>query len=338
MNKKLLFGILLGIVLIYFSVRGINFNETLSHMKKIHLGYAALSLFFITFMQVLRSYRWGVILQPLEKINQLTLFAVTNVGFLAIAAIPARIGELARPYLIAKKSRIKMSSALGTIVVERVLDSVAVLTMTVAVLMLYDLPPWMIRSGIVFFIATILIIACMIGLVWRREAAAEIIDRLLHRLPGRLSQKVNPVIHHFIDGVGVITDVKRLIYLLLLSALVWLVDVAAIYTLLAAFGFHLPILAAFILMIILIAGIAIPTAPGFIGNWHFACILGLSLFDIAKAEALSFALVYHFLSMAVVVVLGVASLPFNKFSISDMTKQLKAQGQRIKKDQGHASL
>jgi glycosyltransferase 2 family protein len=322
MNKKIIFGIVLGIVLVYFSVRGINFSETLSHLKKIHLGYAALSLFFIVLMQVLRSYRWGVILQPLEKIGQFTLFAVTSVGFLAIAAIPARIGELARPYLIAKKSSIKMSSALGTVVVERVLDSLAVLTITVAVLILQDLPSWMIKSGILFFIVTMLMIAGIIGLIWRREAAVKIIDRILRLLPGKVAQKVNNVIHHFIDGFQVITNVKRLLYLLFLSAVVWLVDVAAIYTLFLAFGFDLPVLAAFVVMVILIAGIAIPTAPGFIGNWHYACILGLSLFSIAKPEAFSFALVYHFLSMIVVIVLGVFFLPFNKFSISDMTKQM----------------
>ena len=148
MNKKILLGIGLGIVLIYFSVRGIDFNETLTDLKKVHLGYAGLSLFFIILMQALRSYRWGVILEPMEKISQFTLFAVTSVGFLAIAAIPARIGELARPYLIAKRSSIKMSSALGTIIVERVLDSLAVLTITVAVFILQDLPSWMVNSGI----------------------------------------------------------------------------------------------------------------------------------------------------------------------------------------------
>jgi uncharacterized protein (TIRG00374 family) len=322
MNKKLLLGIGLGIVLIYFSVRGIDFNETLTHLKKVHLGYAGLSLFFIILMQALRSYRWGVILQPMEKISQFTLFAVTSVGFLAIAAIPARIGELARPYLIAKKSSIKMSSALGTIIVERVLDSLAVLTMTVAVLILQDLPSWMIKSGILFFIVTMLVIVCMIGLILRRERAVKIIDQILRRLPGKPAQKVNHVIHHFIDGFQVITDVNRLLYLLLLSAVVWLVDVAAIYTLLLAFGFNLPVLAAFVVMVILIAGIAIPTAPGFIGNWHYACILGLSLFGIAKPEGFSFALVYHSLSMIIVIILGVIFLPFNKLSISDMTKQM----------------
>jgi hypothetical protein len=334
MNKKLLLGIGLGFVLIYFSVRGIDFNETLTHLKKVHLGYAGLSLFFIILMQALRSYRWGVILQPMEKISQFTLFAVTSVGFLAIAAIPARIGELARPYLIAKKSSIKMSSALGTIIVERVLDSLAVLTMTFAVLMLQDLPSWMIKSGILFFIVTMLVIACMIGLILRRERAIKIIDRVLRRLPGKPTQKVNHVIHHFIDGFQVITDVKRLLYLLLLSAVVWLVDVAAIYTLLLAFSFNLPVLAAFVVMVILIAGIAIPTAPGFIGNWHYACILGLSLFGIAKPEGFSFALVYHFLSMIIVIILGVLFLPFNKLSISDMTKQMaEDQGSRLN-DQG----
>lgn len=322
MNKKILLGIGLGIVLIYFSVRGIDFNETLTYLKKIHLGYAGLSFFFIILMQVLRSYRWGVILEPIARISQFTLFAVTSVGFLAIAAIPARIGELARPYLIAKRSSIKMSSALGTIIVERVLDSLAVLTITVVVFILQDLPSWMVKSGILFFIVTMLVVACMIGLIWRREKAVKIIDRILRWLPGKLAQKVNHVIHHFIDGFQVITDVNRLLYLLLLSAVVWLVDVAAIYTLLLAFGFHLPVLAAFVVMVILIAGIAIPTAPGFIGNWHYACILGLSLFGIAKPEGFSFALVYHFLSMIVVIILGAIFLPFNKLSISDMTKQM----------------
>jgi uncharacterized membrane protein YbhN (UPF0104 family) len=79
---------------------------------------------------------------------------------------------------------------------------------------------------------------------------------------------------------------------------------------------------SFVVMIVLIIGIAIPTAPGFIGNWHFACILGLSLFGVAKPEAFSFAVVYHFLSMAFTITLGVIFLPFNKFSIADMKKQM----------------
>jgi len=322
MNKKVILGILISIVLVYLSVRGINLQDVFRDLKNIQLSYVIFFILLVILMQCLRSYRWGVILQPMEKIDQFILFSVTSVGFLAIASIPARIGELARPYLISKRSSIKMSSALGTILIERVLDGFTVLAIAVIVLLLTDLPPWMIRSSIIFFLLALGMFCFIIFLILRRDAALKLINKILSKLPGKFAHKIDELIHHFIDGFQIVTNIKFLLYLFFLSALIWLVDVLAIYMLLKAFGFNLPVMASFVVMIILIVGIAIPTAPGYIGNWHAACWLGLSLFDVAKTEALSFAVVYHFLSMVIVVVLGVAFLPFNKFSISDMKKQM----------------
>ena len=322
MNKKVILGILISVILVYLSVRGINLQDVFRDLKKIQLTYVIFFILLVILMQWLRSYRWGVILQPMEKIGQFSLFSVTSVGFLAIALIPARIGELARPYLVSKRSSIKMSSALGTILIERVLDGFTVLAIAVIVLLLTDLPPWMIRSSIIFFLLALGMFCFIIFLILRRDAALRLINRILSKLPGKFAHKIDDLIHHFIDGFQVITNIKFLLYLFFLSALIWFVDVLAIYMLLKSFDFTLPVIASFVVMIILIVGIAIPTAPGYIGNWHFACVLALSIFGLAKAEALSFAVVYHFLSMAIVVVLGVAFLPFNKFSISDMKSQL----------------
>ena len=325
MNKKVILGILISIisiVLVYFSVRGINLEDAFVALKKIQFSYVVIFILLMILMQWLRSYRWGVILQPMEKINQLSLFSVTCVGFLAIASIPARIGELARPYLIAKRSTIKMSSALGTILVERVLDGFSVLTIALIVLFYIDLPSWMIISTVFVFSLTVVIICFILGLIWRREKALNIINKILSKFHGKLAHKIDDLIHHFIDGFQVITNIKSLLYLFFLSALVWVVDVLAIYMLLAAFGFNLPVIASFVVMIFLIVGIAVPTAPGYIGNWHLACVRGVMIFGLAEAEALSFAVVYHFLSMAIVIILGFTFLPFNKFSISDMKSQL----------------
>jgi hypothetical protein len=112
-----------------------------------------------------------------------------------------------------------------------------------------------------------------------------------------------------------------LLQVILLSLLVWTINAVAIYTLFHAFAFDLPFTAAAVVMVILLIGIAVPAAPGFIGNWHYACILGLMLFGIPKSEALTFALIYHFLSIGIVIALGVMFLPFNKFSIADMKKE-----------------
>jgi hypothetical protein len=322
MKKKVIFGILISIVLVYLSVRGINFDDVWSDLKKIQLTYVILFLLLVILMQYLRSYRWGVILQPMEKIDQLSLFSVTSVGFLAIAAIPARIGELARPYLISKRSSIKMSSALGTIIVERILDSFTVLSIAVIVLLNADLPSWMIQSSIIFFLIALALFCFVLFLILRRETAMKFINIILDKLPGKFANKIDELLHHFINGLQIVTNVHLLLYLFFLSAIIWLLDVLTIYVLLLSFGFSLPVMASFVVMIVLIVGIAIPTAPGFIGNWHFACILALSFYGLSKPDALSFAVVYHFLSMVVLVVFGIAFLPFNKFTISEMTKQM----------------
>jgi uncharacterized protein (TIRG00374 family) len=322
MNKKVIFGIVISVVLVWLSVRGIKFQDVLNDLEEIKLSYVFLFIILMVFMQYLRSYRWGVILQPLEKIDQLSLFSVTSVGFLAIAAIPARIGELARPYLISRRSSIKMSSALGTIIVERILDSFTVLTMALIVLFFIDLPPWMIKASIIFSLFALALYCFILFLILRRDAALKFINIILNKLPGKLANKIDSLIHHFIDGLAIITNVKLLLYLFILSAVIWLLDVLAIYILLQAFDFDLPVIASFILMIIIIIGIAIPTAPGFIGNWHYSCVLALGIFGLAKTDALSFAVVHHFLSMVIVLVLGIGFLPFNKFSIAEMKKQM----------------
>jgi uncharacterized protein (TIRG00374 family) len=327
MNKKVILGILISIIsigLVYWSVKEINLRDAFNALKNIQLSYVLFFVILVIIMQWLRSYRWGVILQPMEKIDQFSLFSVTCVGFLAIAAIPARIGELARPYLISKKSSIKMSSALGTILIERVLDFFSVLTIAVVVLFHIDnVPPWMIVSSILLFSLALVILCCILGLIWRREKSIKIINIILGKFPGKFAHKIDELIHHFIDGFQVITNIKLLLYLFFLSALIWLVDVLAIYMLLVAFGFNLPTIASFVVMIFLIAGIAIPAAPGYVGTWDLACVRALvDVCGLAKADALSFAVVYHFLSMAIVVVLGFIFLPFNKFSISDMKSQL----------------
>jgi uncharacterized YccA/Bax inhibitor family protein len=98
-------------------------------------------------------------------VDQLSLFSVTSVGFLAIIAIPARLGELARPYLITKKCHIRMTAAVGTILVERVFDCLTVLLIFLLALFFTPFPPWLIRSGIVFFLITLIILVGMIFMI-----------------------------------------------------------------------------------------------------------------------------------------------------------------------------
>jgi uncharacterized protein (TIRG00374 family) len=320
MKKKVIAGLAVSALLVYLSIRGIHFEDVAAGFRTIRPVHLLPALALMFLMQVLRSYRWGLILSPLAKIDQLTLFSVTSVGFLAIIAIPARLGEFARPYLITQNSDIRMSSALGTIFVERVLDGLTVLIVAAGALFLVPLPSWLVESGIFFLLVTLGLLGVMVLMLFKQAAALRILKPLLGRMPARYSEAIGRLIRHFIEGLQIIADPALLIGVTMLSLVIWLVDVLAIYLLFLAFGWHLPVAAAFVLMIILIIGIAIPTAPGFIGNWHYFCILGLSLFNVPKPDALSFAIIYHALSIGILILLGILFLPFNRLSLSSLSR------------------
>lgn len=321
MKKKIFVGLLLGLVLAYLSVRGLRWEAVAAGFRHVRYGWIGPVLALLLLLQVVRIWRWGVLLAPLGRVDALPLFAVSNVGFLAIVALPARLGELARPYLIARRSRIRMTSALGTIVVERVFDSLTILVLAVTLLLFVPLPPWLIRSSVLLCAATMGLLAFMVFLLLRRETALRWIAPAVRLLPRRLSDRIMGLLHQFIDGFESIRDGRRLLQVLGSTLLIWGIDALALYLLLLAFGFSLSLVDAAVVMVVLIIGIAIPTAPGFVGNWHFFCILGLALYGIPRTDALAFAVVYHALSVGIVLLLGLLSLPFNRFSLSDLSRQ-----------------
>jgi len=322
--KKAILGLLVSALLIYLSVKDTDFQRVISGMTKMGYGYILPFLFIMLLMQALRAWRWGLILNPLEKIAYLPLFAITSAGFLAITALPARLGELARPYLVARKSAIRMSAAVGTIFVERILDGAAILTIASATAFFTILPAWLLKANVIFFIINLILFSGVFFALFRRPLLLKFLNFSLRILPERWKDALNRLLHHFLDGFQVIGDGKRLFQILLLSFLIWLIDALAIYILFLAFNFPIPPVAAFVLMIVLIIGIAIPTAPGFIGNWHFSCVLGLGLFGINKTDALTFAIIYHFLAVGFVVILGLGFFPSLKLSFADLRKEARS--------------
>ena len=319
-KNRLILGFLLGAVFIYLSLRGINFEEVATSFRTIHYIYIIPVLFILLFVHYLRSYRWGMILSPMEKIDQRSLFSVTCVGFLAIVAIPARIGELARPYLISHKSNVTMSSALGSVFLERMFDILTILILFFIVAFLTPMPSWLMKSAIVFFVLILFVLALMILLLINRGAFFRIVNPVISKLPEKYFHRVEDLIDHFIRGFKMVANPGLILCVTFLSLLIWVAGALAIYILFSAFDFQLPLTAAFAVMVVVIAGTSIPTAPGFVGNFHFFCILGLEFLGIPKVDAVTYAVLYHFLSIGLAVGLGLIFLPFNMYFLSGWRK------------------
>jgi hypothetical protein len=119
-------------------------------------------------------------------------------------------------------------------------------------------------------------------------------------------------------------DLKKTLWVLLLSLVNWLLVGATNYVLFYAFGMNLSIFNAFAILAIVALGVMVPAAPGFIGTYHYACVLGLTSFGIAKSEALSYAVALHFLQMVPVILTGLLFLPFQKLSFGGLVKKAEA--------------
>ncbi len=307
--KKVIVSLVLSSILVALSLRGISFHHVAESLRQIQPRYVFLSLIMMLLAQVLRSIRWGTILKPVAHVDPLRLFAINNAGYLAIVAIPARLGELGRPLLISRKQAVPLSASVATVCVERIMDVLVLSAMTGCVCLMMPLSSWLIRSVCLILIAALAAVFCFIPRLVRKNTLESVANRLPAFLQQRYSETITRLIGTFCDGLAVFADGKQLIRLVFLSAAVWLSQIFALYTLFCAFGYSFSPSSVSVLLFTLIAGILIPAAPGFAGMLLGACLSAFPFFGLGQTDALSFALAYHALFVGLVLVLGVPFIP-----------------------------
>lgn len=315
MKKKLIFGMVISGLFVYLAVRGINVSELARCLTSAHYLYIIPVLMTVLIGHYLRCYRWGIIMESLVRYDQKTLFVLGSIGFMAIGMLPARIGEFARPYLVKQKSGIRMSSTMATVIVERIFDVLALMAVLLAVILRIALPPAIFRVGLTTLLVALIAFLVLIFLAVKKEFSLATIDLVLNVLPDRLARPLKSLAHAFMEGLQILPDVKKTLYVAALSMLIWLVVALSAYVHFFAFGFGLPVINALAITVIIALGVMLPAAPGFLGTYHYACVLGLTSFGIAKPEALSYAITLHFLQMMPAVCLGLVFLPFQKISL-----------------------
>jgi len=319
---NIVLGSLIGLLFIWLAFRGTDIEGIKSSFKAVKYLYLIPVVFLSIIVLVLRSYRWGVILEPLEKINQWPLFSITAVGFMAISLLPVRMGEFARPYLVSQKSSIRMGSALATIVVERIFDMLTLMIFLLLVLMTVNLPDWIFRSACSILLLVIPLFLLLIFLAVKRDASVKGVDRIISILPEAFSSRLMRLFHSFLDGLQILPDLKKTFYVTFLSVIIWSLMALATYILFSSFKsmLNLPLTAAYAVLVITALGVTLPAAPGFVGNYHYSCVLALTLFGIPKTDALTFAILLHFIQIVVTILLGLLFLPFVKVSLPTIFK------------------
>ena len=124
----------------------------------------------------------GLLFYPQQGLRLVNLFAVINIGYLLSNIFPARLGDVARAYLIGDTEDVSRATAFSTVVAERVLDALCAVAGFFLVLPFAPLPDWMVRSGLIVGVLALVAVVVFVVLVRRREWTLRLLDRILRAL------------------------------------------------------------------------------------------------------------------------------------------------------------
>ena len=281
----------------------------------------------------LRAWRWQYLLEPLGRPSFANAFRATAVGFAASAILPARAGEVIRPYFLARRERISATGAFASVILERVLDMLAVLALlAVYVFFLqgavtadhavaFEAVKWAAGTAAVAAIAALFVLFALAGNPARLAGALSRLERVL---PSRLAGALARIAEQFATGLGVIRRPGRLFVALVLSFPLWLSIAAGIWAVAVAFRLAIPFAGSFLIVALLAVGVAVPT-PGAVGGFHAAFKVGATTFFGASDDAaVGAAIVLHAMTIIPSLVLGLlfaAQEGLNLSGMKDLAEQ-----------------
>ncbi len=267
-------------------------------------------------VHIVRILRWGVLLQPLGHLRWRRLLTVGSVGFMAILLLPLRLGEFVRPYLVARESDIRMTSALATCVVERVVDGLVVTLTFFVVLALLPrstVPPGLLLGGYVSLGVFLGALLSLVAMHWQRRRTLALLDATLGRLAPGLGRKIAGMLDSFIDGLRALPSAGAFGRFVAATLVYWALNGFGFWIMFRATGATLPsgqlpgLLESYACMTILAIGIIIPGGPGFAGNFELSLGLALGLFlapGVLATRGAVFILLLHALQFVLQVLVG----------------------------------
>ena len=205
----------------------------------------------------LRALRWQFILLPVKRVRHSSALLTTAVGYAALSLLPARMGDLIRPLLLARREKFPASASLASILTERVFD----LWSVVFYFLLFVVwPPAMPNlrgeatrnlevlslSGYVAGAGLLLGTAILLGLFRYQDRFIDGITRPVARIRPSWRQPAANFLEHFLDGLRVLQRPRDLLITTVASLVMWYVIFWQIQMTLFAFDVHLPLRASFL--------------------------------------------------------------------------------------------
>ena len=263
-----------------------------------------------------RALRWRHLTDPIRPLGNAPLARATAVGFMANNLFPLRMGEVVRCWYLARETGVSAAAVFGTVILERVIDIVAVIAMVGLVLPLRagGDDAGLARGAAVLAPFGVLPLLFLWALRTRPAWVERIVLRVVRPVSTRAAAFVERVLHRFAEGLGALRGGRHVFWIAFHSVLIWaVISVVPILAAFLALDIELPsawqsLVAAWTTQAAIGVAVALPSAPGFFGIFHYACRLALVRSGVPLETAVAAGTLIHSVMWITLTALGLAVL------------------------------
>lgn len=334
LTLRVLASLAVSVVLMWLSLRNADLRavgRTIASANPWRMAaYAAILLC----IHLVRTIRWGILLEPLGHVGFKRLNSASAVGFMLLVLLPFRLGEFARPLLIARPppgqrgAMLRRSGAFASIVVERIVDGLAIGVLGIVALRMLGnavrgrYADFARHASVLVALGFFTLCVAVTLAFFLRDRAVQLTSAIVKPLSPRLSKRISSVLDAFISALHLGSGWKSLAFFAL-TALYWGMNGLGLWVLAPAFGFRLEPLMVATILAVQVVGVMVPAGPGMIGTMQFFTQAGLSLFvpdaftrgsDVA-ARAAGFANTVWMFQFGVQVALGLTFMLLGHVSL-----------------------
>ena len=306
---KIILPILISCLFLYLAGRNLDFVEAARVFCHINYFYLFIGFLATVVAFVIRVIRWQIMLSPIKNIGIRRLTSSFLIGLMVNNILPARIGELARAYVLGEKEKVSKSLVFATIILERTLDGLSVFAFLTCLLFIIPIPENIKRTGLLIAGAYLLILIFLFLLKTHKLWTIKKVERI--------SPRLSKIVESFSEGLSVLNSKRRFLLLSFYSLLSWLITGFSIHLLLLSIGISLPLHIAYLVLVMTVIGVMIP-APGYIGPFHYFCILALQIAGQDKDVAAGFSILLYLVGFLPITIAGIVCLFLEGISVSNL--------------------
>ena len=313
---KILLGLVVSVGLLVYFFWDVDLRVVGARLRDTLWGFLALSVALNFVSLWARARRWRYLFAPGARSGH--LFRALLVGYMGNNLLPLRAGEIVRIY-VASRHGPRFWTTFATVVVERVLDGLALGLLIGGVLLMVAVPGEL-RWSILLFLGVDLVgILVLVLIAAAPNATRALIETLFHRI-GWLERRMLSMLGMMTEGLRGLRAPRHAIPITLYSVGIWLFLALSVWTGLHAAHLDLPLAAAWTVLAFLGLGVSLPSSPGFVGVIQAATVLALALFAVPRTEALSFSLLLHASQFFPVTALGLVCLFLEHVRLTDAAR------------------